>query len=374
MKISKILIILSLLTVPAIIVPLGAKIVESAGDPIEESYIINNLEIETSIVPSPEMEEEALGEIIFDDDFRGSPLEKSEKPDDYINSLKQKDKRWHLTKYTVKKNESLWSIAGKFNISHTMLIKVNNISNPDMIKAGIEINVPSRDGVVYKIKPGDTLSEIAALYRTDSRKISSHNNIKNGRIIAGKTIFIPGAVEVNTHVPEKGNRSTHQSSHNIARSTSKSYKDKAEEIDESYIPADNASNEKNSKIVLSWPLRGPITSGFGYRIHPFSGKKKFHSGLDIGAEVGTEVKAAGDGKVIFAGWKDIYGKMIVIAHNNNYITVYAHNSRNLIRLNDIVKKGDTIALSGKTGAVTGAHLHFEIRKGIVPLNPARILK
>ena len=79
MKISKILIILSLLTVPAIIVPLGAKIVESAGDPIEESYIINNLEIETSIVPSPEMEEEALGEIIFDDDFRGSPLEKSEK-------------------------------------------------------------------------------------------------------------------------------------------------------------------------------------------------------------------------------------------------------------------------------------------------------
>ena len=66
--------------------------------------------------------------------------------------------------------------------------------------------------------------------------------------------------------------------------------------------------------------------------------------------------------------------MIVISHKNNYITIYAHNSKNFVDVHEKVKKGQKIALSGKTGAVTGAHLHFEIRKGIVPLNPLRILK
>jgi murein DD-endopeptidase MepM/ murein hydrolase activator NlpD len=371
MKISKILIIISFLSVPAIIFPTGAMIIESAGDPIEESYIINNLEIETSIVPSPEIEEEAMGEIIFDPDFSGSPLKKSVKPDNYFKSLRDKDKRWHIVEYKVKKNESLWTIAGKFDIPHKMLIKLNNISNPDIIKAGAVIKVPSKDGVDYKIKKGDTLSEIAKKYKIEIDKISNQNNIKNGRIIAGKTIFIPGAVEIQEYAPEK-KTAPEQSSRNIAESEKN--RKRVEEIDENYISAEDVQNKKSRSIVLSWPLMGPITSGFGFRIHPFSGKKKFHSGLDIGAEEGTMIIAAGDGKVIFEGWKDIYGKMIVVAHKNNYITVYAHNSKNLVKLNDTVKRGDKIALSGKTGAVTGAHLHFEIRKGIVPLNPSRILK
>jgi murein DD-endopeptidase MepM/ murein hydrolase activator NlpD len=78
--------------------------------------------------------------------------------------------------------------------------------------------------------------------------------------------------------------------------------------------------------------------------------------------------------IIFSGWKGAYGNLIVIQHKNNYITVYAHNSKLLVEENEPVKKGQKIALSGKTGATTGAHLHFEIRKGIVPLNPSRILK
>jgi len=131
-----------------------------------------------------------------------------------------------------------------------------------------------------------------------------------------------------------------------------------------------------SKIVMSWPVRGPITSGFGYRRDPFTGsrEKRFHCGLDIGAEIGTPVKAASEGKVIFSGWKGSYGYMVVISHKNNYITVYAHNSKNLVETGEIVTRGQVIALTGNTGAVTGAHLHFEIRKGTVPLNPQRMLK
>ncbi len=370
MKTLKVLIFFSAFAVLLIIVPSVAMIIESMNDPIEKSWIINSLEIETDIVPSEDMENEAKGEIIFDPSFNEKQLKLGKSKDEYFKSLKKEDARWHLTKYTIKKNESLWTIAKKFNINHSMLINLNSFPDPDMVKAGTVIDVPSKQGVVYKISKGDTLSEIAKKYRVEIKKIAAHNNIKKGHIIAGNEIFIPGAVELNQKTATDKTRVVKKE--NMAES--KKPDKKTSEIDPHYIAAKEVKENNNKKIVLSWPLKGPITSGFGYRTHPFSGEKKFHSGLDIGAEEGTTVSAAGNGKVIFEGWKDVYGKMIVIAHDNNYITVYAHNSENLVKLNDVVKRGEPIARSGKTGAVTGAHLHFEIRKGIVPLNPLRVLK
>lgn len=364
MKIDSFYIIFASIIFLLIIVPTGATIINYPDDPIQHSYIINFLEMETDSVPSPEVEEKAIGEIIYDPSFYDSRGRIINEKKEYIKELKKEDSRWYIKKYKVRKNESLWTIARKFNISHSMLIRVNSFSNPDMIREGTVIDVPSRDGVAYRISSGDTLSGIAAKFKVDMKTIAVHNSIKNGKIIAGREIFIPGAVERKVPLPvEKSDTGK------IETADASSSKDVKQKI----IRKD--SKEKNGeKIVLSWPLKGPITSGFGYRDHPLSGEKRFHSGLDIGAEEGSEVKSAGDGKVIFEGWKDIYGKMIVVAHQNNYITVYAHNSKNLVQLNDTVKRGEVIAFSGKTGAVTGAHLHFEIRKGIVPLNPVRILK
>lgn len=370
MKISKMLIFFSAFAVLLIIVPSAAMIIESANDPIEKSWIINNLKIETDMVPTEEMENEAKGEIIFDPSFNENQIKPVKNKDGYFKSLKKEDKRWHLTKYTIKKNESLWTIAKKFNINHSMLINLNSFPDPDVVKAGTVINVPSKQGVVYKINKGDTLSEIAKKYSVEIKKIAEHNNIKNGHIIAGNRIFLPGAEELSQKTQSDNNQILRKE--NIADSAKSNNKNSS--IDPDYIAAEEVKEKTSKKIVLSWPLKGPITSGFGYRTHPFSGEKNFHSGLDIGAEEGTKISAAVNGKVIFEGWKDVYGKMIVLAHDNNYITVYAHNSENLVKLNDIVKRGEPIALSGKTGAVTGAHLHFEIRKGIVPLNPLRVLK
>lgn len=121
-------------------------------------------------------------------------------------------------------------------------------------------------------------------------------------------------------------------------------------------------------------MRGKITSGFGTRRDPLSGKRRFHCGIDISANVGTPVRASAGGKVIFSGWKDGYGKVVILRHRGGYITVYAHNSKNNVRINDFVKRGTVIARSGMTGAVTGAHLHFEIRKYVTPLNPLRLLR
>jgi len=123
-----------------------------------------------------------------------------------------------------------------------------------------------------------------------------------------------------------------------------------------------------------WPLKGRITSGFGTRSDPFSGERRFHNGIDISAEIGTPVKSAADGDVIFSGWKDDYGNLVVVRHANGYISVYGHNSELNVTEGDKVKRGQILSLSGMTGAVTGAHLHFELQKYQTPLNPLRMLR
>jgi len=125
---------------------------------------------------------------------------------------------------------------------------------------------------------------------------------------------------------------------------------------------------KSKKSILKWPVKGKITSRFGLR------KGRQHDGIDIAAKKGTKIVAAGSGKVIFSGKGPTgYGNMIIIKHSSNYVTVYAHNSKNRVRVGKRVKKGETIGYVGSTGRSTGPHLHFEIRKKLVPQNPLKYL-
>ncbi len=116
-----------------------------------------------------------------------------------------------------------------------------------------------------------------------------------------------------------------------------------------------------------WPVEGEITSAFGTRDSPFGGRgSSFHDGIDIANDVGTCVAAAGDGKVIFADWKPVYGKTILISHGYGLISQYSHNSAHLVEEGDKVKKGQPIARLGNTGRSTGPHLHFSILKNDEP--------
>lgn len=122
--------------------------------------------------------------------------------------------------------------------------------------------------------------------------------------------------------------------------------------------------------ALSWPLATKIqvTSPFGQR------GKEFHEGVDLKAQQGTPVLAAQEGTVIYAGSKIRgYGKMVVIRHFRQISTIYAHNSRLLVRIGQYVRQGQKIAISGRTGHVTGPHLHFEVRDGLSALNPMALL-
>lgn len=123
-----------------------------------------------------------------------------------------------------------------------------------------------------------------------------------------------------------------------------------------------------------WPTYGRISSKYGNRIHPISKRKEFHSGIDIANSYGTTICASGSGKVIFSGYKNGYGKTIIINHGYGYKTLYGHNSKLLVDKGDYVKKGQPIAKMGSTGTSTGNHCHFEVIQNGSTINPYKTLQ
>jgi len=124
---------------------------------------------------------------------------------------------------------------------------------------------------------------------------------------------------------------------------------------------------------LGWPTRGWVTSSFGMRNSPFSGRRKMHEGLDIAARTGTPIVATADGIVSRSETAPGYGKLVVIDHGYGYKTFYAHNSRNLVKIGERVRRGQKIAEVGNTGSSTGSHVHYEVRLNNLPLNPRKFL-
>ncbi len=121
------------------------------------------------------------------------------------------------------------------------------------------------------------------------------------------------------------------------------------------------------------PVGGPVTSGFGWRIHPVYRTRRLHAGIDFGVATGTSVQAADRGTVIFAGWYGAYGNTVIINHGGGLTTLYAHNSRVLAGQGQQVQRGQVVAASGSTGLSTGPHVHFEVRVNGQPVDPARYL-
>jgi murein DD-endopeptidase MepM/ murein hydrolase activator NlpD len=116
-----------------------------------------------------------------------------------------------------------------------------------------------------------------------------------------------------------------------------------------------------------------ITSGFGGRADPFGGGAAFHKGIDFHASMGDPVLAVADGVVSYAGQRSGYGNVVEIDHGNGYVTRYAHNSRLLVQVGDLVRSGQQVAKAGSTGRSTGAHVHFEVWANGAVVNPSRFL-
>lgn len=118
--------------------------------------------------------------------------------------------------------------------------------------------------------------------------------------------------------------------------------------------------------------KGWVSSFYGYRIDPFTGKKAWHRGVDIAGKAGSAVQAVAAGVVVKARESGSYGNVVEIKHGNGFVTRYAHNQALKVKKGDLIKKGDTIALMGSSGRSTGPHLHFEVHKDGKPIDPGSV--
>ncbi len=214
-------------------------------------------------------------------------------------------------------------------------------------------------GVYYRVQEGETLESIANKYALDPQNLAELNHVESSaKLKVGRTIYIPGVTPSNIKGIIETERSYAVHSRDRKRERNRGRKTGPTEIE-------SPVEEKEGRF--SWPVEGELSSQFGMR------RGRRHDGIDIRAKTGTPVMASADGEVAFSKRMRGYGNLVILKHNGDFFTVYAHNSINLVKKGDQIKKGEVISKVGRTGRATGPHLHFEIREGTDPKNPLLFL-
>ena len=236
-----------------------------------------------------------------------------------------------ITEYKIKQGDSLSVIANKHKIDIGTLISFNNIKNAKMIQAGTLIKIPDTDGLFYRVKRGDSLGSIALNHNVALNNVLDINNIESEVITPGQELFIPG------------------------------------------VSMNSFDLKKALGELFLYPAAGRLTSGYGYRNDPFTGKRRMHYGIDIANRTGTVVKATLDGTVIMCGFSTVYGKYIILKHQGGYQSLYAHLDAYRVKEGEKVGQGQIIGELGNSGRSTGPHLHFSIYHNQQPVNPLSLL-
>jgi len=238
--------------------------------------------------------------------------------EDGRGGLEQYVPKLRLIEYQIQQGDTLWSISKKFDVDPDSIISCNTFTNVHSIHEDDFILVPNIRGIFISVEEGDTIFKYSSQYKIPPDFIMEVNDLFSNSLTPGMKIFLPGGRFSN--------------------------------IERAY-----ALGEAFEK-----PCRGRLTSRYGYRRDPFTGKRAFHTGIDIASRVGTKVLAAREGKIIFAGERSRYGNVVIIEHSFGYRTIYAHLSSVSVERGDRVRRGQVVGYSGNTGRSTGPHLHFEI--------------
>lgn len=231
-----------------------------------------------------------------------------------------------LTSYTIKAGEKIWLKS----------MPIKTVISKPIVKPEIQEKKPKPTAKpkYHIVKKGENLYRIASQYNLSIYELKQYNNLTSNRIFIGQKLSLE---------------------------STKAYSEK-------YIKPKTEITQKDvSKYNLIWPCKGNITSPFGIR----DGKP--HKGIDIASPLGTPINAVLDGEVAYTGWQRGYGNVIILKHDYDLMTVYAHNKENSVEKGDKVKKGEKIACIGLTGNTTGSHLHFEVRLDGRAMDPQKFL-
>ncbi len=262
---------------------------------------------------------------------------------------------------TVRKGDTLYSIARRYDVPIRELIEINNMRPPYGLRIGQVLKMP--DARYHIVAKGDTLYNISKRYNVDMRSLSHVNNLSAPYSLAiGQKLLLPDSVVTKQ-------KATHYVANAAAPKKTSSWKAKSQK--KTYrkaISYNTTVKKRNSKF--SWPVRGKVISKFGV-----IAKGRNNDGINIKAPLGTTVKAADAGTIAYAGNElKGFGNLILLKHSGGWITAYAHNDRLLVKKGQKVRKGEKIATVGSTGGVNSPQLHFEIRAGKKAVNPLNYLQ
>lgn len=260
--------------------------------------------------------------------------------------------------------ESLSEIAEQRGLSLTTLLAANPTlaaALPDVpLAAGTVVLVPPGEGRLHTLAPGETLLELALASGLAPAELMRANGLAHpSEVQVGQRLFIPQPAAALPPAP--------------SASLSPRERHRAVQLAALARAATLLSDYQPLAQSFRWPLRGRITSGYGWRNISVGGNT-FHGGIDIAAPPGTPVAAARSGVVSRASWMGAYGNVVFIEHSDGSQTRYAHLSRFAVEVGQFVAQGETIGYVGSTGASTGPHLHFEIRVGGRAVDPLGYLE
>ena len=274
-----------------------------------------------------------------------------------------------------KETQPLKDLAIQQDIPASQLAQFNGLREDDIVYEGAIIKIPP--GSFYQVKPGESLKDVAKVYDVSVKELALQNKITNPRSLTpGEYIRIPGnlaaydeaeAEAFYKNIPRFiGNEETKKRQDVDDYEVEHTYQDSTDLGTEAlkYFKTKTPLNSRN----FIWPLYGKV-------IRHYSNKSgDFDKSIAIAAVQGTSIKAAGNGRVIYVGKPDVYGNLVILDHDDGYMTAYAHNSKILVKKGQNVKKGEVIAKVGSTGKAKTPQLQFSIRKGKKTIDPEAPLK
>jgi murein DD-endopeptidase MepM/ murein hydrolase activator NlpD len=327
------------------------------------------------------------------------------------------------TPVTVEPGETLEIIAHRHGVPASAIMQANHINSPAMVRPGMHLVIPryhagpvaaaaaplssaeprytssvaapvgpprtalAAPSSVHVVQPGETLNSIARLYNKPVLVLAKTNNIPPTTMVrVGDRIIIPdvrqqprpalaaapvAAPALASAPPRTQPAYTQSSGPNLAAQESQLSARVAAPTATQQVPAEDSTGKTASadQPGFRWPVRGRVIQAFGPKPNGLQ-----NDGINLAVPEGTPIKAAEDGVVAYAGNElKGYGNLVLVRHSNGFVTAYAHASDILVKRGDSVKRGQVIAHSGQTGNVTSPQLHFEIRKGATPVDPAQYL-
>lgn len=237
-----------------------------------------------------------------------------------------------VKQYRVRRGDNLSVIAQRFGLTLDTVASLNRTAGigVHLLSVGELIRIPNQDGIYLPV--GNDLDEISLRHGVLPETVLRTNRVTRDLLKPATELFFPG-------VQHSGQELT---------------------------LAIGAAFER--------PANGWVSSGFGLRADPFTGRRSFHRGVDIAAPRGTPVRAAQGGRVAAVGRGAVLGNYIIVSHYlAGYSSLYGHLDRIHVSRGQTVRRGQTLGRIGSTGRSTGPHLHFEIRRGNIQLNPAQLI-